>query len=156
MLSFWDRASQYLAQPIRVFQRAVTFELKHCVLGLLVWFTFKTLCGSFMVKCTALPEDCPSARAAWRSVCRGVGSSVSSVYNLFVFLEGEFKMTWSQEAHLTLVFCGAWLLPRKKKGQKIKDKNSLYSQRFVVLLTSLTCLLKFLPRRICMMKCIIR
>lgn len=90
------------------------------------------------------------------SVWRGVGSSMSSVYNLFVFLEREFKMTWSQEAHLTLVFVAHDFCQGRKKDKKIKDKNSLYLQRFVVSLTSLTCLLKFLPRRICMMKCIIR
>lgn len=79
------------------------------------------------------------------------------MYNLFAFLEEDSQTTWTQAIHPTGPFL-LWNLTfaKEEKGQKIKDKSSFYLQCFVVPLASLTYLLKFLPRRICMMKCVIR
>lgn len=151
------RLVQYLAYPICVFQRAVTFELKHCVLSLLVWFTFKTLCGSFMVKRIALPEDCRFCTGCLDVLCGGALAAACLQCIICLCFWKESLRWLGVRKHIWLLsFVAHDFCQGRKKDKKIKDKNSLYLQRFVVSLTSLTCLLKFLPRRICMMKCIIR
>lgn len=151
MLSFWDRASQYLAQPICVFQRAMTFELKHCVLSLLVWFTFKTLCGSFMVKCIALPEDCSfcagclvfcvqgrwqqhvfskalprtaaCARAAWRSVWGALAAACLQCIICLCFWKESLRWLGVRKHIWLLSFVAHDFCQGRKKDKKLRTKT---------------------------------